>query len=143
LRPDGLRRWARDRYLAAQPRLAQVMGGRPVALPPALTVRYLDLILRSIRALRPDLPAVGVLPPVHRAPAYAGVHTGRVPAATALSRWGEQSGVPMLDLASLVESHVLGGHGNPDGMHWGWDGHKIVGHALASLIEETRGPDRT
>ncbi|MEV4317884.1 diglucosylglycerate octanoyltransferase [Actinocrispum sp. NPDC049592] len=137
LRPDGLRRWARDQYKAAQPWLSRVMGGRPVALPPALTVRYLDLVLTSIRALRPDLPAVAVLPPVHRAPSYAGVHTGRVPGAAAIRAWGEQAGVPLLDLADLVGDHVLGGHGNIDGMHWGWDGHKIVGHALAALVEQT------
>jgi lysophospholipase L1-like esterase len=137
LRPDGLRRWARTQYLAALPRLVRATGGRPVALPPALTVRYLDLILTSIRALRPDIPAVGVLPPVHRSPAYAGVHTGRAQGAAAIQRWGTRAGVPLLDLADLVGSHVLDGHGNPDGMHWGWDGHKIAGHALASLIEET------
>src|SRR3954464_7573337 len=51
LRPDGLRRWARTRSLAAQPRPARLTGGRPVALPPPVTVRYLDLILTSIRAL--------------------------------------------------------------------------------------------
>ncbi len=137
LRPDGLRRWARDQYKAAQPWLSRVTGGRPVALPPALTVRYLDLVLTSIRALRPELPAVAVLPPVHRAPSYAGVHTGRVPGTAAIRAWGEQARVPLLDLADLVGDHVLGGHGNIDGMHWGWDGHKIVGHALAALVEQT------
>jgi diglucosylglycerate octanoyltransferase len=134
LRPDGLRRWARTRYQAAQPWLARAMRGRPVALPPAATVRYLNLILTSIRALRPDLPAVAVLPPVHRAASYGGVHTGRAPAVAAIQRWGAQADVPLLDLAALVGSHVLNGHGNIDGIHWGWDGHKTVGHALAELI---------
>jgi diglucosylglycerate octanoyltransferase len=134
LRPDGLRRWARTRYVAAQPWLARATGGRPVALPPALTVRYLDLILTSIRALRPTLPAVAVLPPVHRSAQYSSVHTGRLPATAAISRWGASAGVPLLDLAALVGDHVLGGHGNIDGIHWGWDGHKMVGHALAELI---------
>jgi lysophospholipase L1-like esterase len=143
VRPDGLRRWARDRYKAAQPWLSRVLRGRPVALPPALTVRYLDLVLTSIRALRPDLPAVAVLPPVHRAEAYGGVHTGRAPAVAAIQAWGARAGVPLLDLADLVGSHVLGGHGNIDGMHWGWDGHKIVGHALASLVEQTMRANQT
>jgi lysophospholipase L1-like esterase len=142
LRPEGLRRWARTRYRTAQPWLARAMRGRPVALPPALTVRYLDLVLTSIRALRPDLPAIGVLPPVHRASTYGGVHTGRLPAAAAIQRWGAQADVPLLDLAALVGSHVLGGHGNIDGIHWGWDGHKIVGHALAELIGSA-GSDQT
>jgi diglucosylglycerate octanoyltransferase len=136
LRPDRLRRWARTRYLAAQPLLARAMRGRPVALPPALTVRYLDLILTSIRALRPELPAVAVLPPVHRAASYAGVHHGRAPATAAIREWGRRTGVPLLDLAALVSDHVLGGHGNADGIHWGWDGHKLVGHALAEMIDQ-------
>ncbi|ONI76987.1 lysophospholipase [Actinosynnema sp. ALI-1.44] len=137
MRPDGLRRWARARYLAAQPWLAQVMRGRPVALPPALTVRYLDLILTSIRALRPTLPAVGVLPPRHRSPAYRGVHTGRAAGVTAISRWAASAGVPLLDLAELTGDHVIGGHGNIDGIHWGWDAHKVVGLALAELAAAT------
>lgn len=131
VRPDAVRRWVRERYLSAQPLLAKVTGGRPVALPPALTVHYLDRILGSIRALRPDLPAVGVLPPVHRARSYGHVHTGREPAAARIRAWGERAGVPLLDLADLVGAHVVGGHGNPDGIHWGWEGHELVGKALA------------
>lgn len=132
LRPDPLRRWARERYLTAQPWLARALRGRPVALPPALTVRYLDRVLTSIRVLRPDLPAVGVLPPVHRASSYGFVHTGRIGGAAAVRMWGERTGVPLLDLASLVGDHVLGGRGNPDGIHWGWEAHELVGKALAA-----------
>jgi hypothetical protein len=131
LRPDPLRRWVRDRYVAAQPWLARALRGRPVALPPALTVRYLDRVLESIRALRPDLPAVAVLPPVHRSSSYGFVHTGRLLGTAAIREWGERAGVPLLDLASLVGKHVLGGRGNPDGIHWGWEAHELVGKALA------------
>lgn len=134
LRPDALRRFVRDRYLAAQPWLAKATGGRPVALPPTLTVRYLDRTLGSIRALRPDLPAVGVLPPVHRATSYGLVHTGRSNAVSAIRAWGARSGVPLLDLAELTGEHVLGGRGNPDGMHWGWEAHDRVGAALADIV---------
>jgi lysophospholipase L1-like esterase len=131
LRPDPLRRWVRERYLAAQPWLAKATNGRPVALPPALTVRYLDRLLTSIRALRPDLPAIGVLPPVHVASSYGYVHTGRLGATTAVRAWGNQVGVPLLDLAALVGDHIRGGRGNPDGIHWGWEAHELVGKALA------------
>jgi diglucosylglycerate octanoyltransferase len=131
LRPDPVRRWVRDRYVAAQPWLAKATRGRPVALPPALTVHYLDRILGSIRMLRPDLPAVGVLPPVHLASSYGYVHTGRQSGATAISSWAERVGVPLLDLAALVGDHVLAGLGNPDGIHWGWEAHELVGKALA------------
>jgi diglucosylglycerate octanoyltransferase len=134
LRPDGLRRWARRTYLSAQPWLARATGGWPVALPARLTVHYLDQILVAIRALRPDLPAVGVLPPMHRARSYGFVHTSRPAATKAIRAWGERAGVPLLDLAALTSDHVLGGRGNPDGMHWGWDGHQIVADALAEHI---------
>jgi diglucosylglycerate octanoyltransferase len=134
LRPDPLRRFVRTRYLAAQPWLARATQGRPVALPAALTVRYLDRMLGSIRALRPDLPAVGVLPPVHRAASYGLVHTGRTEATRVIRAWGARAGVPLLDLADLVGEHVLSGHGNPDGMHWGWAGHELVGKALAEVV---------
>jgi lysophospholipase L1-like esterase len=131
LRPDPLRRWVRDRYVAAQPWLAKATNGRPVALPPALTVHYLDRILGSIRALRPDLPAVGFLPPPHKASSYGYVHTGRLQATAAVRAWGERAGVSLLDLTALVGDHVRGGRGNPDGMHWGWEAHELVGKAVA------------
>jgi len=134
LRPDGVRRWARRTYGAAQPVLSRITRGYPAALPAALTVRYLDDTLRAIRALRPDMPAVGVLPPVHRARSYGFVHTARAPAVAAIRQWGERVGVRLLDLAALTGEHVRGGHGNPDGMHWGWDGHKVVGIALADAV---------
>lgn len=134
LRPDPLRRWARRTYQDAQPWLARVTRGRPAALPASLTVRYLNQILVAIRALRPDLPAVGVLPPVHRARSYGFVHTARHGAVEAIQEWGRQAEVPLLDLAALTADHVLGGLGNPDGMHWGWDAHRIVGEALAEVI---------
>ncbi|TDV38688.1 diglucosylglycerate octanoyltransferase [Actinophytocola oryzae] len=131
LRPDPFRRWVRDRYVAAQPWLAKGTRGRPVALPPALTVHYLDRILGSIRMLRPDLPTVGVVPSVHVAGSYGYVHTGHLAAATAVRAWGERTGVPLLDLPALVGDHVFGGRANPDGMHWGWEAHELVGKALA------------
>ncbi|QFU92860.1 diglucosylglycerate octanoyltransferase [Amycolatopsis sp. YIM 10] len=134
LRPDGLRRAARRAYLAAQPRLAVVLRGRPAVLPAALTVRYLDMSVEALRTLRPSLPIVGMLPSVHRAASYGGVHTARPAAAAAMADWARRRDVPMLDLAEVVGPHVLGGHGNPDGMHWGWEGHAAVGAEMAKLV---------
>jgi hypothetical protein len=135
LRPDGLRRLARQGYLAAQPWLARALRGRPVALPPALTVAYLDRTVVAVRALVPDLPIVGVLPSLHRASAYGLVHTGRDRAVPLLRAWGARANVPLIDLAELTGEHVLSGSGNPDGIHWGWAGHDAVGKAVASLLD--------
>ncbi|MGH3519375.1 MAG: diglucosylglycerate octanoyltransferase [Haloechinothrix sp.] len=134
LRPDGLRRAARKAYLAAQPRLSVALRGRPLVLPTRLTVRYLDTAVGALRILRPELPVVGVLPPVHRAASYGLVHTGRAATARAIAEWGRSANVPLLDLAAIVGDHVRSGQGNPDGMHWGWVGHGLVGKAMAKLI---------
>lgn len=134
LRPDGLRRWARGSYSRAQPALSRLLAGRPVALPAALSVRYLDDTLGAVRALRPDLPVFGILPATHRAPSYGYVHSGFTPATAAIRAWGRQRAVPQLDLAALTRDHVFHGDGNPDGMHWGWTAHAAVGAAMADLV---------
>lgn len=134
LRPAPLRRHARQSYQRLQPVLARAWGGRPVALPAKLSAHYLDETLGAIRALRPELPVFAILPATHRAASYGYVHTGYGPAYRAIRAWGERRGVPLLDLAVLTREHVLGGAGNPDGMHWGWDGHAAVGEALAKLV---------
>lgn len=134
LRPDGLRRRVRAAYLAAQPRLAVAMRGRPVVLPAKLTVRYLDDCVAALRAIRPELVIVGVIPPVHRAESYGRVHTAREGAVAAISEWGRRANVPLVDLKAAVGEHVLSGRGNPDGMHWGWEGHELVANAMIEVL---------
>jgi lysophospholipase L1-like esterase len=134
LRPDALRRRVRAAYLGAQPHLARLLGGRPVALPAHLTERYLDDCVRAVRALRPGLPVVGIVPPVHRAAVYGYVHSGRPAGEAAVRRWALRHEVPLLDLPSLTGAHVRGGQGNPDGIHWGFDAHRAVGEALADTV---------
>jgi hypothetical protein len=138
LRPAGVRRAARTGYLRAQPRLARALahlpGGGPVALPPRLTVAYLERCRRGVHAIRPGLPVVAVLPSMHRAAAYGSVHAGRAAAERATRRWAGETGVGLLDLRALVGEHVLRGEGNPDGLHWGWSGHAAVGEACAGLL---------
>lgn len=139
LRPDGLRRTVRTGYRRAQPALARAFaatlpGGGPVALPPHLTVRHLDLCRSAVLAIRPDIPVVAVLPPVHRAADYGAVHPGRPAAERATRAWAARTGTALLDLRALVGEHVLAGRGNPDGMHWGWSAHGDVGRACAELL---------
>lgn len=138
LRPARLRRAVRHGYLAAQPGLsrafARLPGGGPVALPPHLTVHYLESCRRAVTAIRPGIPVVALLPSVHRAPAYARVHAGRPAAERATRHWATRAGVTMLDLPAVVGEHVLSGQGNPDGIHFGWSGHERVGMALAKLL---------
>lgn len=139
LRPDGLRRAVRDGYRRAQPVLSRgfarvLPGGGPVALPPHLTVHHLELCRRAVLAVRPGIPVVAALPPVHRAAVYGPVHPGRPAAERATRAWAAEHGVGLLDLRALVGEHVLRGLGNPDGMHWGWSAHAAVGAACADVL---------
>jgi diglucosylglycerate octanoyltransferase len=139
LRPAGLRRAVRAGYLSAQPGLARAFarvlpGGGPVALPPRLTVTHLERCRQAVLAIRPGIPVVALLPPPHRAACYGRVHAGRPAAAAATRRWAAAHGVGLLDLPALVGEHVLTGEGNPDGLHWGWPGHAVVGAACAELL---------
>ena len=140
LRPDWLRRLARRLYLAAQPRLARVQaavaGGWPVALPPRLTVRYLERCRVALHGVRPGLPVVVLSPSVHRAAAYGYVHSGRKRGNTAVRGWAAAAGIPVVDLPLLVGEHIAAGEGNPDGLHWGWPAHAVVGKAVAAALAE-------
>jgi hypothetical protein len=147
LRPDGLRRVVRAGYRRSQPTLARAFArmlpkGGPVALPPHLTVRYLEQCRAAVLAIRPHIPVVAILPPVHRAAVYAHVHAGRAAAERATRAWATAHGVALLDLKALVGEHVLAGHGNPDGMHWGWSAHAAVGRACADLLRADLGASR-
>lgn len=140
LRPDPVRRWVRRRYLAMQPALARAqaaaLGGWPVALPPRLTVRYLDRCQAAVHALRPEVPIVALSPSVHRSGGYGHVHSGRERADAALRAWSARVGVPVIDVPALVGDHIAAGHGNPDGLHWGWVAHEAVGKAVAATLVE-------
>ncbi len=134
LRPAPLRRAVRAGYGWLQPRLSRL--GRPVALPPRLSVQYLERCRAALAYLRPGLPVIASLPSVHVCDEYGRVHTGREPAVRALSAWSAESGVPLVDLGAAVGEHVLSGAGNPDGIHWGWDGHAAVAASVAQLLRE-------
>lgn len=139
LRPDPLRRVVRGGYLRAQPRLSRAFaaalpGGGPATLPARLTVAYLERCRAAVHALRPGLPVLAFLPSVHRAEVYGRAHPHRAAAERATREWAAAHRVGLLDVAALVSEHVLGGHGNADGMHWGWDGHRRVGEALGAEL---------
>ncbi len=105
IRPPALRRVVRTGYQWLQPRLSKL--GRPVALPPRLSVEYLESCRDALAAIRPDLPVIGTYPSVHRCDAYGRVHAGREPAVRALEAWSAQKGVPMVDLAAAVRDKRL------------------------------------
>nr|WP_157122252.1 diglucosylglycerate octanoyltransferase [Nocardia violaceofusca] len=136
LRPPVLRRQVRTGYQWLQPRLSKL--GRPVALPPHVSIDYLEQSRHALAQLRPDLPVVSVLPSVHDCEAYGKVHSGRAPAVRALQEWSAKTGVPLVDLGDAVRDDIFSGEANPDGIHWGWEGHAAVARAMVKVLSEVR-----
>ncbi|MDL5160030.1 diglucosylglycerate octanoyltransferase [Actinomycetospora termitidis] len=134
LRPPAVAARARRLYRSRHAGLVRATGGRPTALAPAETVRCLERIRVAVTTLRPHAPVVLLLPSVHRSGLYGGVHSGRSAHVAAMRSWASAHGVRALEVAPLVTEHVLGGHGNPDGIHWGWSAHRVVGEAVAELL---------
>nr|WP_233225355.1 diglucosylglycerate octanoyltransferase [Nocardia sp. MDA0666] len=136
LRPPVLRRQVRTGYQWLQPRLSKL--GRPVALPPHVSIDYLEQSRHALAQLRPELPVVSVLPSVHDCEAYGKVHSGRAPAVRALQEWSAKTGVPLVDLGEAVRDDIFSGEANPDGIHWGWEGHAAVARAMVKVLSEVR-----
>ncbi|WP_433756544.1 diglucosylglycerate octanoyltransferase [Nocardia sp. CA-135398] len=136
VRPPVLRRGVRGTYNWLQPKLSKL--GRPVALPPKVSVDYLEQAREALAQLRPDLPVVAVLPSVHNSAAYGHVHSGREPAVKALREWSAKTSVPLVDLGEAVREDIFSGDANPDGIHWGWAGHTAVANAMVKTLQEVR-----
>lgn len=133
VRPSRLRRWARDGYGWVQPRLSPV--ARP-ALPPHLTVEYLEMTRAAIDFNRPGIPVVASLPSVHVAPTYGMAHHGRAGTVAAITRWAAEKDVPLVDLKAAVEDEVISGRGNPDGIHWNFEAHRAVAELMVKGLAE-------
>ena len=133
VRPPWLRRWVRDGYCWLQPRLSPI--SRP-ALPPHLSVEYLEMTRSAIEFNRPGIPIVASVPSVHIADIYGRAHRGREATAAAITGWAEQHGVPLVDLKAAVAEHVLSGRGNPDGIHWNFEAHQAVADLTLKALAE-------
>ncbi|ORI17227.1 diglucosylglycerate octanoyltransferase [Rhodococcus sp. 1168] len=136
VRPPALRRVVRAGYQWVQPRFAHLRW--PVALPPKLSVDYLEQARAALAYVRPELPVIGTLPSVHRSDAYGKVHAGRPAAERALRTWSESTGVPLVDLAEAVRENIYSDNANPDGIHWGWDAHVAVAEAMLVELRKTQ-----
>ncbi len=136
VRPPVLRRGVRATYNWLQPKLSKL--GRPVALPPKVSVDYLEQSREALAHLRPGLPIVAVLPSVHNCDAYGRVHSGRPRAVQALQAWSARTSVPLVDLGEAVRDNIFSGEANPDGIHWGWAGHTAVANAMVKALQEVR-----
>ena len=134
VRPGPLRRNAKLLYHRANPYVVRATGGRLRALPQAVTLQYLTRCVTALRALRPDRPVVGIVPPPFDAPYYGHVTTTHAPAVAAHKEWGARAGVPLADLDAVVAPHLAAGTLNSDGMHWSWAVHAEVAAAIAAAV---------
>jgi hypothetical protein len=139
LRPNRLRQWVRDGYGWLQPRASKL--GWPLALPPRVTVEYLEKVRSAIVQLRPDLPIVLCLIPTHASPYYGNVHSGRVAMTTAMADWARANNVPTVDFYPVTREEFADHPQdmNPDGIHWGFRCHSeiagVVIDGLTDLLE--------
>lgn len=138
VRPNRLRQWVREVYAWVQPRGARL--GWPLALPPRVTVEYLEKIRDALTQLRPGLPIVVCLPPTHRSPYYGYVHAGRIPTTAAMARWAHVHGLPTVDFFPVTRDAFddPGSEMNPDGIHWGFDCHRRIADLVVPVVERAR-----
>ncbi|MFM9048801.1 MAG: GDSL-type esterase/lipase family protein [Actinomycetota bacterium] len=128
LRQSRVRRTARDALRRATPPMARRVNGPFRTLPQAATDRYLTRMVQGVRALRPGLPIALLSPPPWTGPYYPSTHF-HAAAVVAARAWAAREGVAYVDVEPLVTPHL--GRCNPDGMHWSWEVHALVGEAVA------------
>jgi len=133
VRPAPLRRWMRDGYGWLQPRLSPVSRA---ALPPHLSVEYLEMTRGAIDFNRPGIPIVASLPSVHVAESYGHAHHGRPGTVAAITAWAAEYGVPLVDLKEAVADEVQSGRGNPDGIHWNFEAHEAVAALMLTALAQ-------
>ena len=134
IRPGGVRRAVKRAYHLANPYVVRATQGRPRALPQRATLHYLTRCVAAIRALKPQTPIIGIVPPPFDSWYFGHVTRTHAPAVRAHREWGEANGVPLADLHLVVEPHLAAGTLNPDGMHWSWAAHEDVAKALAQVV---------
>ncbi len=134
LRPHRLRQVVRDGYAWVQPRAARL--GWPLALPPKVTVEYLEKVRAALLHLRPDLPIVLCLPPTHASPYYGNVHAGRVPTTAAMRAWAAAHDVATVDFYPTTRDEFTDHPQdmNPDGIHWGFRCHAAIADVVVAGV---------
>lgn len=138
LRPGGLRRAVRAGYRSTAPRVMRITGGPWRQLPQAATDAYLARIVAAARFWRPGLPVVLLGPSPFASPYYPAVG-GHAAAVRASRSWAARHEVVWIDTDPLVWPSLRNGSANPDGMHWSWATHRLVGEAVADALIDPAG----
>jgi hypothetical protein len=136
IRQGRVRRAARDALRASTPPLVRAVGGPFRTLPQAATDRYLTRMVQGVRMMRPDLP-IALLGPAPWTGAYYPSTRGHASALVAARAWAAREGVAYVDIDPIVAPRLAAC--NPDGMHWSWEVHALVGEAGAGAFEPPKG----
>ncbi|MGI9197513.1 MAG: diglucosylglycerate octanoyltransferase [Candidatus Nanopelagicales bacterium] len=131
IRQGRVRRAARDAVRSSTPPLVRAVGGPFRTLPQAATDRYLTRIVQGVRTMRPGLPIALLGPPPWTGQYYPSTrnHASALAAARA---WAAREGVAYVDIEPIVSPRLAAC--NPDGMHWSWEVHSLVGEAVARTL---------
>jgi hypothetical protein len=126
-----VRRTAREALKRVTPPMARAVGGPFRTLPQAATDRYLTRVVEGVRMMRPGLPIALLGPPPWTGDYYPSIRA-HAPAVAAARAWASGAGVAYVDIEPLVTPRLA--TCNPDGMHWSWEVHSLVGEAVASAL---------
>lgn len=131
VRHGRTRRALRGMWSSVVPPVVRRTGGPLRTLPQAATDRYLTRIVQGVRTLRPGLPIALLGPSPWAGPYYPSTRT-HPQAVAAARRWAASADVSYVDIEDLVapRRHLS----NPDGLHWSWEVHRLVGEAVAAAL---------
>jgi len=133
IRNGRVRRTVREAVKKATPPMVRTLGGPFRTLPQPVTDRYLTRIVEGVRMMRPGLP-IALLGPAPWTGSYypsQRTHGAAVEAAKSLA---SRQGLAYVDIEPVVGPRL--GGGNPDGMHWSWEVHALVGEAVAGALSQ-------
>lgn len=133
IRPASARRHVRDFYRLASPAVIRATRGRLRQLPQQATDHYLARITSVVRHFSPDIPVVVQTPPPYRSPAYPAM-THHESAVIAAGDWAQKNECGRVVMDELVLPSLLDGTANPDGIHFSWHTHRLVGRATAGAL---------
>ena len=131
VRDGRVRRIARDALKRVTPPMARALHGPFRTLPQAATDRYLTRVIEGVRMMRPGLPIALLSPPPWTGDYYPSTRA-HAPALAAARALASRMGVEYVDIEPVVAPRL--GTCNPDGMHWSWEVHSLVGEAVAETL---------
>jgi hypothetical protein len=111
--------------------MARAVHGPFRTLPQAATDRYLTRIVEGVRMMRPGLPIALLSPPPWAGDYYPSTRA-HAPAVAAARALASRMDMAYVDVEPIVGPRLA--TCNPDGMHWSWEVHSLVGEAVAASL---------